>query len=345
MPFLIVLTLSLIATVLMVAPFLVAVITGGITAVLAYPLYLRLQAREIGQKSAAFLVTLMVVLLIVGPLFTLIFLAVKQAAAMTNWSLSAHLPSVKDLLAMIADKSFVSAMGVDVGTLEEGLLSILRGLSRFATSFLLRLATEVPQFALQATLAILACFFLLLDGVRAVSWFTSLVPMNPAIQSRIKGAFRDTAISVIWASMAAAATQAGIMLLAFGILSIPAAFLAGGATFIFAWVPLLGSFPVWGSGILYLVMQGSYLKAIVLLGIGVFTSIIDNFVRPLVLKGRSEMHPMVSLIAIFGGIKMFGVIGVFLGPILIAVLLALLKIWPVIGQESGLEFPEDSQSR
>ena len=146
--------------------------------------------------------------------------------------------------------------------------------------------------------------------------------------------------------MAAAATQAGIMLLAFGILSIPAAFLAGGATFIFAWVPLLGSFPVWGSGILYLVMQGSYIKAIVLLGIGAFTSIIDNFVRPLVLKGRSEMHPMVSLIAIFGGIEMFGVIGVFLGPILIAVLLALLKIWPVIGQESGLEFPEDrTQSR
>jgi predicted PurR-regulated permease PerM len=59
-------------------------------------------------------------------------------------------------------------------------------------------------------------------------------------------------------------------------------------------------------------------------------------VRPLILQGRSKMHPLVSLVAIFGGIEMFGLIGIFLGPILAAVLIALLQLWPAVGQRFGL---------
>ena len=58
--------------------------------------------------------------------------------------------------------------------------------------------------------------------------------------------------------------------------------------------------------------------------------------RALLLKGRSKLHPLVSLVAIFGGIEMFGILGIFLGPILAAVLLALLQLWPAIGQRYGL---------
>jgi hypothetical protein len=55
-----------------------------------------------------------------------------------------------------------------------------------------------------------------------------------------------------------------------------------------------------------------------------------------ILKGRSKMHPLVSLVAIFGGMEMFGILGIFLGPILAAVLIALLQIWPEVGQRFGL---------
>jgi predicted PurR-regulated permease PerM len=69
---------------------------------------------------------------------------------------------------------------------------------------------------------------------------------------------------------------------------------------------------------------------------GLMAGLVDNFVRPLVLKGRSKMHPLVSLVAIFGGIEMFGILGIFLGPILAAVLIALLQLWPEVGQRFGL---------
>ena len=66
------------------------------------------------------------------------------------------------------------------------------------------------------------------------------------------------------------------------------------------------------------------------------SGIVDHLVRPLVLKGRSDMHPLVGLVAIISGIQMFGIQGVLIGPILAAMLLSLLKIWPVIRGRFGI---------
>jgi len=112
--------------------------------------------------------------------------------------------------------------------------------------------------------------------------------------------------------MIAAATQAALITLAFLLFGVPSAFLAGGATFIFAWIPLVGSVPVLASGLAYLIFKGAYVQAILLSTVGILTGIADNIVRPIVLGGRGEMHPMVSIVSIFGGIQMFGVFGVFL---------------------------------
>ena len=115
-----------------------------------------------------------------------------------------------------------------------------------------------------------------------------------------------------------------------------AAFLAAAATFILAWIPLVGCSPVWLAGAIYLYAQDALLKAILMVICGLIAGLVDNFVRPLILQGRSKMHPLVSLVAIFGGMEMFGIMGIFLGPILAAVLIALLQLWPEVGQRFGL---------
>jgi predicted PurR-regulated permease PerM len=141
---------------------------------------------------------------------------------------------------------------------------------------------------------------------------------------------------VIWATLAAAAAQSAMMLLSYLTLGVPAASLAAGATFLFAWIPLVGSSPVWLAGAIYLYAHDAILKAILMVVFGLMAGIVDNVVRPMILRGRSKMHPLVSLVAIFGGIEMFGIMGIFLGPILAAVLIALLQLWPEIGQRFGL---------
>ena len=156
------------------------------------------------------------------------------------------------------------------------------------------------------------------------------------VRVQVVQSFHETAISVIWATVAAAAAQSAVMLLSYLTLGVPAAFLAAGATFLFAWLPLVGSTPAWLAGAIYLYLQDAMLKAILMVVFGLMAGLIENFVRPLILKGRSKMHPLVSLVAIFGGIGMFGIMGIFLGPILAAVLIALLQSWPEVGQRFGL---------
>jgi predicted PurR-regulated permease PerM len=168
--------------------------------------------------------------------------------------------------------------------------------------------------------------------------------MDPDVRIQVLESFKNTAISVIWATLAAATAQSAVILVSFLILGVPAAFLAAGATFIFAWIPLVGSTPVWVAAVLYLFFEGMTWKAILMVVFGLITGLVDNFVRPMVLKGRSNMHPLVSLVAIFGGIGMFGIMGVFVGPILAAVLISLLQIWPEVGDRFGLLPPSPTRA-
>ena len=66
---------------------------------------------------------------------------------------------------------------------------------------------------------------------------------------------------------------------------------------------------------IYLYAQDALLKAILMVVCGLLAGLVDNVVRPLILQGRSKMHPLVSLVAVFGGLERFGIMGILLGPI------------------------------
>ena len=71
--------------------------------------------------------------------------------------------------------------------------------------------------------------------------------------------------------------------------------------------------------------------------VGIAATVADNVIRPMMLKGKADMHPLVSLLALIGGLHLFGIIGVFLGPIIVAVLILLLQTWPIVARRAGIE--------
>lgn len=341
--FLIVMVLLVTLAFVMVQPYLVAIIMGGILALLAFPIYRRLLKRGLKEHLAATIVTLCVVLLVVTPLLTIAGLAVKQAVALAG-KISESDISFQDVMTRVSQWGPVHIFIDDAAELEAALRQGVQSLSKGATNFILQLASGVPQVLLQLVLASFSCFFFLMDGRTFFTWLVGRIPLDVEIRNRLQGSFKDTAISVVWASMAAAGSQAAVMMLAYVVLRVPAGFLAAGATFILAWIPLVGTAPVWIAGAIYLALQGAYTKVAIMVVFGFLTSVVDNFVRPWVLKGRGEMHPLVSLVAIFGGINLFGIVGVFFGPILAAVVITVLQVWPVVGRRFGMEFPGTIES-
>jgi len=329
----------------MIAPYLLALFTGTVLALLSYRLFAWLQTRGVGRKTSAALTTIALLVLLIGPLTSFITLATQQGIAVAQkWAQDPKL-SMGSILERVSHIPVVQSVIGNPANVERQVKSALGRTAQVATTKTLELAAAIPSLLLQLALALLTCFFLLLDGKRFLAWASEKLPLDRDIRILMIDSFRSTVVSTIWATLAAAVAQSIIILLAFAILQVPAAFLAGGATFILAWIPLVGSFPVWVTGAIYLYVKGAIGKMAVMILFGLVASVTDNFVRPLVLKGRGSMHPLVSLIAIFGGIHMFGILGVFVGPTLVAILTALLNIWPTEGRRLGLEvgagaFPE-----
>lgn len=201
----------------------------------------------------------------------------------------------------------------------------------------------MPESLLQSFLSLGACLFVLRDGPQLVEWLKKRIPLEAEVQDTVFASFRGTAISTVWATLAAAIAQATVMLLAFLILGVPGAILAGGATFILSWIPLVGSTPVWVGAFLYLWSEGHFVQMGFMAVFGVTAGLLDNIVRPIILKGGSDMHPFVSLMAIFGGVRLFGILGVFLGPIAIGVVIAFLDLWPLFQKRLELAFAVETR--
>lgn len=334
--FLFLLFVFLVVNALMVGPYVLAVLMGAILSLLSFPFYRRLTARGLGAKSSSAIVTLAVLVLVIGPLTGLVSLAIQQSRTVVASIARSESLSLESVIARVNRIKPIHAVLGDAEQVEERIRAGIEKAGSAISGSVLSAAGALPEKILQGALALLTCFFLLIDGRKFVIWLNDKIPLDRDVRSRLYGAFRDTSISTIWATLAAAGVQAAMMGVGFWVLGLPGAALAAGATFIFAWIPVLGSTPVWVVGAIYLYTQHSIGKMVVLLALGAMTGVADNFVRPMVLKGRSDMHPLVSLVAIFGGIQMFGIFGVFLGPILTAALLALLTIWPSVARRFGL---------
>ncbi len=341
--FMLILGLSLVAGFYLVAPYLLSLLVGGILTLIMNPLYQWLRRRKIGPRWSATITTLSMIVGVLGPFLVFAAIGIRQAISISQWILGNEHVSLQEYLLRISTWGPLQYFSIDAAELAEHLREILQRVGTISTQFVLNLARSIPQGVLQLILACFTCYCLLIDGRRFMEWVFGKIPMNPEIRDRIGAAFKNTAISVVLASMAAAGTQSLVMLFAFWVLGVPNAFLAGGATFILAWIPIVGSTPVWLGATVFLYLQEAWGGVLMMIGFGVITGTIDNFVRPMVLKGRGEMHPLVSLVAIFGGLQLFGLFGVFLGPIIAAIVISLLQIWPAVGQPFGLVFAADQQ--
>ena len=220
---------------------------GGILALLAQPVWQWLTGHHVTPRVAAAVVVLGVVLGIIAPLAFLVTKAIQQGIAIGH-GLAEGGVSVRSLLDHVSGWAPIETLVGSPAAVETQVRRWIQSAGTGATATVVGLAAYLPTIAVQVALASIACFFLLVDGPRLLGWMTDKIPIAADVRGHVVQAFQETAISVIWATIAAAAAQSVVMVLSFLTLGVPAAFLAAGATFILAWIPLVGCSPVWLAG-------------------------------------------------------------------------------------------------
>lgn len=334
--FVVILIFFLFLNLLLIGPYVLAILMGMMMTVFVQPCYNYLRLRRFGPKVSAGIVILGLLFLVIAPLASFFSIAIRQAAAMGPELLQSGVFSIDSLVQKLTKFSPIVRVFGGAELLDAQVRDTLQKSAKFLTEWFFVEAGKFPNILLQLILALLTCFFLLLDGRAFLSWVRDRVPLDQDVRQKLFRSFSDTSISVVWSTLAASLTQSAIVFITFLILGIPGPFLAGGATFILSWLPIVGSTPVWLGAMAYLYSQNEMSKFFIAIVAGLLTGVADNMVRPLVLKGRSDMHPLLSLIAIFGGLELFGIVGVFVGPMLAQLLISLLQIWPTIGKRFGL---------
>lgn len=320
----------------MIAPYLLSLFFGGLLALMTRPAYDRLRARLPGAKTAAAATVLLTLVLVLGPLAGFSFIAGKQAAEVGR-----HLSDLPEfspgrLTRMLGRTPVARALG-DPKELKARLREGIQTAGAAVTAAVLSAAKGVPMLLLQLLMTLIAFYFLLIDGPAFVEFSLSRAALDADVRNKLRRTFSEMTRSTVLSGFAAGAAQGAVMLLAYLVLGIPGAFVAGAGTFILAWFPMIGSLPAAAAGVGWLYAQDDMVRMGVMIALGAAAAVADNFVRPLVLKGRGDLHPLVGLVAIVAAVDMFGVLGVFVGPLLAAVLITLLEIWPEVAGRFGVE--------
>lgn len=180
--------------------------------------------------------------------------------------------------------------------------------------------------ALNLVIAFFGLYYMLRSGPEVWRVVRGYIPFSPHTSEALRQRFVSVTEATLLGTVLVAVMQGAIVGFGFWLVGLPSALFWGTVTAFASILPVLGSALVWLPGVVVLLLQERYGAAAGLAAIGaIVASNIDNLIRPLVYRRVSDIHPMVTLIGAFAGVKYFGLLGVLLGPLAIAYLFELLR--------------------
>lgn len=205
---------------------------------------------------------------------------------------------------------------------------VLHNSAQYLYQFSPKVVTRTVHFFLNGLVTFLITYFFLVDGPKLYHEILDISPLKESHERTLAKEIRTTLRACIYGYILTALVQAILASIGFWIVGMKTALLLGVATFIMCFVPIFGSASVWVPVFIYLLSSAHYGKAAFLFFYGFFViSGIDNVLKPILIQGKTKIHPVLLFLAIFGGLKIWGPIGILAGPTLIAVFLATLRIY------------------
>ena len=212
----------------------------------------------------------------------------------------------------------ISATQVQAWLLEGG-KRLFEQLAALGGSALLGALGTVLAF----TVMIFLLFFFIRDGRAMTVAAVEMVPMPVDRREELRERIGSVTRAVVQGTLLTSLIQGLLLGIGFAIVGLPAPVVFGVLGAVLSVVPFGGTALVWVPAVVYLLAQGRYVTAIVLIVIGAVVSSIDNFIKPLLISGRTPVPTLAVFLGVLGGLIAFGVIGLFLGPVVIALVLAL----------------------
>ena len=328
-------------------PFFEPLAWAAFIGLLLYPMH-RWLVRKLGGHASvsAFGLTLLAVVFVIGPLTALGAAFVVQAAQLLNFvqqlaseaggAASSGLASVPALGGILT--WFQQTLGISPAQIqawaEAGAQSSLQLLGPVGGGLFLGALGRVVVFML----TMFTLFFVIRDGRRMLATVHELIPMSAADKDRLFAHIAAVIRAVVFGTGVTALVQGVLVGIGFAIAGLPSPVVFGVLAALFALLPFAGTPVVWLPAVVMLAFQQRWFAAIFLLVWGtLLVATIDNVLRPYLVSGRAHVGTLSVFIGALGGIAAFGAVGLFLGPVIIALVIALGRFTLEMRQPHGTD--------
>lgn len=309
---------------------------AALLAFIFYPIYRRLRRLLDDREGlAATLMTTAVILLVIVPMFYVLTLITRESVSLyedvSAFVASGRTHEIMDRVRASRIGQWWTELGPSLDALKVDLPDVaLRG-SQAVSGFLVAqapaAAANVFKGVVNFFFTVFALFFFFRDGERMLGALRDLIPLEPAVKDMVIGRFSDTLSAVVLGTLLTGAAQGVLGGIAYWVLNVPFALLLAGLTAFLSLLPFGG--PVMWIGVaIYFLIENDYWRAGIMTAWGILViGSADNFIRPLIIGGRTQIPTVFLFFGILGGLQAYGFIGMFLGPAVIAILVAFTRIF------------------
>lgn len=322
--FLIVLLVGIVFAVVMWWPYATLLFVAATLAILFTPTYRWFLARLKRPTAAALLTVVLVLLIVVVPLIflgqVLVSELVDAFGALKSSSVSV---SSGELLARLPEPLKGPAANF-LGDLNQR----LAGLAGDVFATFSSIVSNVASFFLYFFLLFFSLYYLLKDGDRIVAFISDVLPLSERHENIIFQKLTLAVTGVVKGSFLVALAQGVLATAGFLVFRMPEPLLWGVFATVASLVPNIGTGLAFIPAVGYLLLTGHVPQAVGLMVWGaLLVGNIDNVLRPQLVGSRTHLHPLLVLFGVLGGVHLFGFIGIFLGPVVAALLVTLLNIY------------------
>jgi predicted PurR-regulated permease PerM len=323
---------------LILGPFLRPIAWALFIAFLVYPLQRGLTRRLRGRASlSAALLTVAMLVLILGPLAGLGATFAREVADLARQAQAwvaehkpsqlseelgnlANAPVIGPALAWVQENAGVSFEQIQ-GWAVDAAQTVLKQAGSFGRAVFIGALGTVIGFAVM----VFILFFAIRDGREWLDMGRALVPASPEDRARLFGHLAAVLRAMVYGTGVTALAQGALIAIGFAVLGLPSPVVFGVLAAIAALIPLVGTPVVWVPAAIVLAVQGRYGAALFMALWGGFVVTIDNFLRPWLVSGKADVGTLTVFIGVLGGVSAFGPVGVFLGPLVLALCIALVR--------------------
>lgn len=325
--FYVIIALLLYFTYLVFEPFLAPLCWAAVLAVVFDPLNKRIE-REWGRGRAAITCTILVTLLLIVPAIgigiSFVHQGLQAAAAVQRGIGNGGLSRF--------DRSWEWVTSHIPGLTPESLSQLLHHAIEATATFLASkigvVLRNVAIFIFDLVVTIIAMFYFFRDSAEIMARLRQILPFDRDSREEVVGKSRELIFASVTMTLAAAVIHGLAGGIGFAIVGITAPVFWGVAIAFFSLLPVVGDLIIWIPAMIGEIVGGHWGKAILLaIIITIVAGVIDNLMRPLFLSGRARMNGLIVFIAVIGGIAVFGLLGIILGPIIIATFASLLDLY------------------